>query len=86
MSGEDEVVEPEQGNGRRSCPRMLRSCPCARADQASPLAYHLAVAPRCRPESGRAAHLYSRAEVHAGAHHQVRPKLSAPRGCGGLTG
>jgi hypothetical protein len=65
--GEDEVVEPDQGNSKPTLPRNAALA----LTEASPLAHHLAAATWRRPESGRAAHVHSRAEVYAGAHHQV---------------
>lgn len=67
-SGEDELVEPDQGNGK-SWVKMSAS---QILTERSPLAHHLAVATGRRPESRRPAHIHPRAPVHAGTDHQVR--------------
>lgn len=54
-SGDDEVVEPDQGNSKPTLPRNAALA----LTEASPLAHHLAAATWRRPESGRAAHVHS---------------------------
>lgn len=70
-SGEDELVEPDQGNGAW---KILKNSGYT-TDMIylhSTFAYHFSAAARCRLESGRLADIHPRAPVYAGADHQVR--------------
>lgn len=70
-SGEDELVEPDQGNG--ACKASITPghttdliCLC------SSFAHHFSATAGCRPESGRLADIHPRAPVYVGANHKVR--------------
>lgn len=70
-SGEDEVVEPEQGNGASKPsipPRHTTDLICL----GSSFTYHFSATAWRRPESGRLADIHPRASVYARADHQVR--------------
>ena len=82
-SGEDEVVEPEQGNGAykpSTPPRHTTDLICLD----SSFTYHLSAAAWRRPESGRLADIHPRAPVDARADHQVRSHPAPSRRLGAI--
>jgi hypothetical protein len=75
-SGEDEVVEPDQGNGMcfSSSSNRIDSCR-AFSDESvfrnSPYPHYFPAPTGGRPQPGCFAHLYSRTPIYAGADHKV---------------
>lgn len=88
VTKEDEtVVDSEQGSSTSRCwwgdlgyPWMVLT-----DHRNSAHAYYLAVAARCRPQSGNATHVYSGAAIDAGEDYQVRAPPQALPACAVLT-